>query len=132
MSDADFPHVRWVAKAESDLLNIENNITGARIPWDTLCFHAQQAAEKYLKALLVKHRVTFPRTHDLGALLTLALSIAPQLKSLKEDCDRLTPYGIAVRYPDNLTNIEEAEGREAVEAARRIQARTVPLLGRAR
>ena len=35
----------WVAKAENDLLNIRNNLGCERIPWDTICFHAQQAAE---------------------------------------------------------------------------------------
>ena len=36
----------WLAKAENDLLNIENTLSADRIPWDTICFHAQQAAEK--------------------------------------------------------------------------------------
>lgn len=40
----------WLRKAEHDLLNIENNLASKEIPWDTVCFHAQQAAEKILKA----------------------------------------------------------------------------------
>ena len=44
----------WVQRAEHDLLNIENNLVAARVPWDTVCFHAQQSAEKYLKALLIR------------------------------------------------------------------------------
>ena len=40
----------WLAKASNDLLNIDNNLRSQAIPWDTVCFHAQQAAEKLLKA----------------------------------------------------------------------------------
>jgi HEPN domain-containing protein len=40
----------WIALAEEDLLNIENNLSASRVPWSTVCFHAQQGAEKYLKA----------------------------------------------------------------------------------
>jgi HEPN domain-containing protein len=35
----------WVEKAEHDLLNIDNNLTASKVPWDTVCFHAQQGAE---------------------------------------------------------------------------------------
>lgn len=55
MNVASSNYKTWLAKAEHDLLNIENNLKAQQIPWDTICFHAQQAAEKYLKALLVFH-----------------------------------------------------------------------------
>ena len=42
----------WLEKADSDLLCIENNIAADRVPWDAVVFHAQQAGEKVLKALL--------------------------------------------------------------------------------
>ena len=48
MSDPDDWHV-WLQKATNDLLNIDNNLRSAAVPWDTVCFHAQQAAEKLLK-----------------------------------------------------------------------------------
>jgi HEPN domain-containing protein len=60
----------WLAKAENDLLNIENNLSARRVPWDTICFHAQQAAEKLLKGFLVSHGRELIRTHDLIALLS--------------------------------------------------------------
>lgn len=52
MSDPDDWRV-WLEKADNDLLNIDNNLSATTIPWDTVCFHSQQAAEKLLKALLV-------------------------------------------------------------------------------
>jgi hypothetical protein len=46
MSPLDPPFRAWVIKADSDLLNIANNLAAARVPWDTVCFHAQQAARQ--------------------------------------------------------------------------------------
>jgi len=64
---------RWVTKAENDLRNAEYVLTlGKECPTDTVCFHAHQCAEKYLKAILVLHGISFPRTHDLVALLNLS------------------------------------------------------------
>ncbi|MGA2983662.1 MAG: HEPN domain-containing protein [Terriglobia bacterium] len=57
-----------MAKADNDLLNIENNLAAAHVPWDTVSFHAQQAAEKLLKAYLVYHGRALPRTHDLARI----------------------------------------------------------------
>jgi HEPN domain-containing protein len=50
---------QWISRAENDLLNL----AAQEIPWDTICFHSQQAAEKYLKAVLVFHAQPVPRTH---------------------------------------------------------------------
>ena len=52
MSNPDDPRT-WIAKAENDLLNVRNNLDAPEVPWDTICFHAQQAAEKMLKAFVV-------------------------------------------------------------------------------
>lgn len=56
---------QWISRAENDLLNVRNNLAAQEVPWDTICFHSQQAAEKYLKAVLVFHTQPVPRTHDL-------------------------------------------------------------------
>lgn len=70
MSVAESNYQAWIAKAESDVLNIENNLAADRVPWDTVCFHAQQAGEKFLKALLVYHGQRAPHIHDLVPLHT--------------------------------------------------------------
>jgi hypothetical protein len=49
MSDPDDWRV-WIQKAANDLLNVDNNLVSESVPWDTVCFHAQQAAEKHLQA----------------------------------------------------------------------------------
>ena len=54
---------QWTSRAENDLLNVRNNLAAQEIPWDTICFHSQQVAEKYLKAVLVFYAQPVPRTH---------------------------------------------------------------------
>ena len=56
---------QWLAKARNDLLNADNNLASKEIPYDTVCFHCQQAAEKLLKAYLIGNGHAPPITHDL-------------------------------------------------------------------
>jgi HEPN domain-containing protein len=119
----------WIALAEDDLLNIENNLVAARVPWSTVCFHAQQAAEKYLKAVLITHGTPPPRIHDLPPLLELCAEAGVSLAHLEDDCIELTRYGVAPRYPGLPGDVTEADGKEAVAAARRIRGAVRPLLG---
>ncbi len=118
----------WLRKADHDLLNIDNNLAARDIPWDTVCFHAQQAAEKVLKAFLVARGRDLSKTHDLVALLTLCVECDPSLTVLESDCRKLTSYGIAARYPDDLFEPSEADGRDMVAAAHRVRARILTLL----
>ena len=62
----------WVRKAERDFEVIRRiMVVEAGCPYDMVCFHCQQAAEKYLKCLLTLLGVQAPRTHDLSELLPL-------------------------------------------------------------
>jgi HEPN domain-containing protein len=110
----------WVAKAENDLLNVRNNLTADEVPWDTVCFHAQQAAEKMLKALLLHRGVPAPRTHDLAALLEQCVMQDERAEALRGSCLLLNPYSVDARYPAAFPEPDEREARQAVEAARRI------------
>ena len=112
MSGPKSNYLAWVAKAENDLLNIQNNLQVQNVPWDTVCFHAQQAAEKLLKAFLVYHGQPLVRTHDLVTLLAGCVQIDPALASLEDDCRRLSYYAVASRYPDDLYEPDEHDGRE--------------------
>jgi HEPN domain-containing protein len=110
----------WIVKAENDLLNGTHTLTlGARCPTDTVCFHAQQCAEKYLKALLTLRGTDFPKTHDLEALAArIRNGDRPVL--LADDLARLTRYATITRYPGAET-IKLSEARGAISAARRIR-----------
>jgi HEPN domain-containing protein len=121
MSARDPDYAPWLAKARNDLLNIENNLAARQVPWDTVCFHAQQAAEKHLKAFLVSHGQTPPRTHDLVALLADCARIDAGLAALEDECRALTYYSVGVRYPADLYEPTEADGRRMVAAAHRVR-----------
>lgn len=116
----------WLSKAANDMLNIENNLHFDEVPWDTICFHAQQAVEKTLKALLVSKGVTAPRIHDLVVLLTHVAHYEPTVSDLEEDCRNLTYFAVNTRYPDDLFEPDETDGRSMVEAAKRVRAYVLP------
>lgn len=110
----------WFEKAEHDLLAIRNNLAGDRVPWDVVAFHAQQAAEKYLKGFLVARGTVVPRIHDLVALLGECCKHDVTLDTFKADSERLTRLGFASRYPDSPGEPSEADAREAVRLAETI------------
>lgn len=89
----------WVRKAEADLGHVDLAVRGRRRLYDGICFHCQQAAEKYLKALLQEAGQPIPRTHDLLALLTLPLPIHPTLRPLRRGLGFLTQFAVEHRYP---------------------------------
>lgn len=111
----------WVKKADHDLLAIRNNVSAKETPWDVVCFHAQQLVEKLLKAFLVYHGRAPERTHDLVPLLTACVKLDASLNILEEDCQRLTYYAVSSRYPSDLREPDEVDGRKAIAAAERIR-----------
>ena len=111
----------WLAKAEHDLLNIENNLKASAIPWDTVCFHAQQAAEKFLKAFLVFHARPPILTHDLVALFAACVQLNPSLSARQQDCQKLSYHAVTARYPSDLYEPTETDARQMIEAAQRVR-----------
>lgn len=128
MSDPESSVSAWLRKAEHDVLNIENNLAAKEIPWDTICFHAQQAAEKLLKAFLIAQGQDIQRTHDLVAILSECVKISPGLAHLENDCRNLTYFAVSGRYPDDVFEPEEQDGRNMVEALHRLRSILLPLL----
>jgi HEPN domain-containing protein len=120
----------WIEKAESDLENARLVLrAGEECPADTVAFHAQQCAEKYLKALLVFERIDFPKTHDLDALIGL-LPAGDTIPLSVEEQRRLTTYATVARYPGDYEPITLAEARRAVALARRVRKHVRSLLPR--
>ncbi len=110
---------RWFQKAENDLLNVQNNLNAEHYPSDTVCFHCQQAAEKYLKGFLAWHKVAFAKTHDLLELLRQVKEVTVTDAEMLSTCLLLLdPYSVGVRYPlEYEREPDEHEVEEAVEAA---------------
>jgi HEPN domain-containing protein len=67
--------LEWVDKAEGDYLTANREYRVRKAPnYDAVCFHAQQASEKYLKAVLQENAKSIPRIHSLAELLALVSS----------------------------------------------------------
>ncbi|MGH7664001.1 MAG: HEPN domain-containing protein [Gemmatimonadaceae bacterium] len=112
----------WLDHAREDLRNIEivlESSSGA-IPWSTMCFHGQQAAEKSLKAALVSRWLRPPRTHNLVELAKALKAAGCDLGDLAAELEALTTYAVDARYPKRTVIPNESEGRPVVQGALRI------------
>lgn len=97
-----------VRKAESDFQLAVTIARGTHPFPDEQCFHCQQAAEKYLKAILEELGVTIPKTHLLVALLALLVPHHVVLRSLRRGVDFLTRFAVDARYPGYRANKRQA------------------------
>ncbi|MFH1416052.1 MAG: HEPN domain-containing protein [Elusimicrobiota bacterium] len=112
----------WIKKAGNDLMNAEIVIQAENPPTDTICFHCQQAAEKYIKAYLIRKGKKFKRVHDLVYLLELCLQIDSSFNEIEKEIGELTEYSVEARYPNDIYaeyDIEEA--KEAIDKAKRVK-----------
>jgi HEPN domain-containing protein len=108
----------WVAKAEGDFATMEREARAAEQPnFEAICFHAQQCAEKYLKARLSEAGIPFGRVHNLVALLQHVLDLEPSWESYREDLAYLSAFAVSIRYPG-----ESADADSAIEAQRKCRA----------
>jgi len=94
---------------------------------DLVCFHGQQCAEKYLKALLEELAIAVTKTHDLDKLLTILQPQHPTLQSLKRGLLFLTDFAVDTRYPDNSTTKRQAAA--ALRCADKVRTAARALLG---
>ena len=119
--DSNKQILQWVDKAEHDLLAAECMIQSAEgMLSDIVCFHCQQCAEKYLKAMLVFLGVAFPKTHDIRLLLDLIPSRF-SLNLSRERVVTLNRYVIEGRYPGDWEPIALEEAKRALAAAKEVK-----------
>jgi HEPN domain-containing protein len=110
----------WVEKAEGDFATAGRELRARRRPnYDAACFHAQQTAEKYLKAFLQEHRVAFPKTHSLIELLELCLPVDAGFEFQRDLLIQLGRYAVRYRYPgESADRLEARQAFQAVKAVR--------------
>lgn len=110
----------FLEKASKDLVTAERMAEEPGDFRDIVCFHAQQCAEKSLKAVLLAQGGEAPRTHDLERLLGAVSAVLPSVETLTRDCTLLTDFGVAPRYPgwEPVSGVIELE--EVLVAARRM------------
>ena len=112
---------QWLEYGDEDQKLAEHALkieTGC--PCRLVAYHAQQCAEKHLKAYLVFHGVDFPYTHDLQELFALCAEHGGWPAELKE-ARKLTYYAISTRYPGEADEVSPSEAREAVKLAAQVR-----------
>ena len=107
----------WMTRAESNL--VQAGMRAKDVCLEDLCFQAQQAVEKALKALLISRDCRFPHTHDLATLLHLIETSGETVPVEVRRVVRLTDYAVETRYPGLFEPVTEEEHEEAVSLASR-------------
>lgn len=102
----------WLNRARSDLRLASTSPEG--VYYEDLCFHTQQAAEKAIKALLIRRGVQFPYVHDLAQLLTLVERSGLPIPDNVRQAERLTRYAVMARYPGLEPRVNPSEYAEAL------------------
>lgn len=101
MDEATLESIRhWCIKGDHDLIAARRLLADETEVADVICFHAQQAVEKYLKAHLVSVGREIEKTHDLSRLLECCAAYDPDFNRLYDFTDALTRYAGEARYPD--------------------------------
>jgi len=82
--------------------------------------HSRQP-KKYLKAFLVWHQIEFPKTHDIGKLITLAADVDVDLPDALGEAETLTPFGVDLRYPGDYADVTSEDAQNALAVAKRVR-----------
>jgi len=105
----------WLNRARSNLAQAKAKLPGVYL--EDLCFDAQPAAEKAIKALLIKRGVVFPYVHDLARLVTLLEASGQEISEVVRRAEALTRYAVVTRYPGLAEPVTEEHYQEAVTIA---------------
>ncbi len=106
---------QWLNRARSNLSRAKAKIPDTYL--EDQCFDAQQAAEKAIKAVLLKKGVTFPYVHDLARLLTLLEQAGEEIPDVVRQAEDLTRYAVLTRYPGLTEPVTDAYYQAAVASA---------------
>jgi HEPN domain-containing protein len=112
---------QWVEKAEDDLGAAQLLFASGTAYYGVICFHCQQAAEKFLKAFLVKHQIEFTKTHDIGLLLRLVERVDPEFADAVADARDLTRHAVDARYPEDNVPPTKEDAQIALDLAQMVR-----------
>ncbi len=109
-------------KADQDRYMLDKLVADDAAPIEVFGFHAQQATEKLIKAVLVIHGIEYGRTHRLAELADLAGDHGIQLPDVVEPLVDLTPYAVEFRYDaapdDECDDLDKPKIRDQIESLR--------------
>ncbi len=126
MNDPSDTTLGWIRKADGDL-RVAQICLNARESYDAVCFHSQQAAEKFLKAFLELKGLLIPKTHQIEQLVELCSNFEPAFEKLYGIGIQLTPYSIRARYDIEFWPPERV-AMEAVAAAETVREQVMAAL----
>lgn len=110
---------KWLSYAEEDLRLAKHGLTmSSSCPYRLIAYHAQQCAEKYLKAYLVFKQVDFPYTHNIRNLIQYCDG---DWTTEISDADELTPYAVTTRYPGEDERVTKKDALRALELAKKVR-----------
>jgi HEPN domain-containing protein len=107
----------WINRARSNLVRAQAMLPGVYLQVEDLCFDAQQAAEKAIKAVLIARGAVFPPIHDLAGLLTILGQNDEAIPPAIADAARLTRFAVSTRYPGVAEPVTAEEHHRAVAIA---------------
>jgi HEPN domain-containing protein len=110
----------WIDHAEDDFNAAGKLLRGKKPSIYGACFHAQQCAEKYMKAILVFREQRFPMTHDLVILNTLLQQAGVDMKISEDLLELLSSYAIRARYSGEVPELDDA--KEALLISKQVRA----------
>jgi HEPN domain-containing protein len=113
-------------KGESDRLDADRTVQSTG-PYDTACFHAQQAVEKYLKAVIASAGLPIPRSHNLELIYNQCLTVEPALTLDRTELSNLTPYAVELRYNPGFWP-DQVMAQEALATVDRVRAAVLSVL----
>jgi HEPN domain-containing protein len=109
--------IEWLNRAKSNLARATADINISNIYLEDLCFDAQQAAEKAIKALLLFRGVVFPFVHDLAELVTVLQRSGEEVPPSIAEAARLTRFAVETRYPSLAEAVTREDYNRAVAIA---------------
>ena len=118
LRDAGSP-AYWLRFAEGDLILAREQPEGVLV--ELLCFHAQQAVEKAIKAVLLFYGEKAPRTHSIEALVEIAAKHI-EIPEIVEESTELTLYASGTRYPGGYEPLDDFDYRDALSKAEKVVA----------
>ena len=103
----------WLNRAHSNIV-LAKNVNSATVYLEDLCYTAQQASEKAIKAVCIHNNIPYPYIHDLAALITILIQNGITVPQEIQESAKLTRYAIMTRYPHPRSVVNEEEYQRAI------------------
>lgn len=113
--------ILWIRKADGDLKVAERELKAQDSVLDAVCFHLQQAVEKYLKAFLINSLKEVKKTHNLEFLLEKCIQQDGDFRRYEEKFDQVSECGVEIRYPDSFIQLDEEELGDCLKLVRQFR-----------